>query len=236
MKSFKNHLFSDIIDRDSFELFQNILFEKCKFKNCQLSQTENPENRSTIRNIEMEDCSLSSNCSPGCAIFENIEVDNLEIDSQLKFFGAVFKHVYIRGNVGSIYISNEVDPSKPTAVKKNFSIINTRYYETVDWALDISRANFTGIEIWGVPSRLIVYDYKSQRVITAENAKKIDWGALALKSGKFKLILDKMIEAGYEDVVLVAPRAADDFEDLLHDLDLLTDAGYTEPEERMMSD
>lgn len=236
MKSFKNHLFSDIVDRDSFELFQNILFENCEFKNCQLSQTENPENRSTIRNIEIKDCSVSSNCSAGCAIFENIEIDNFQIDNQLKSLGAVFKHVYVSGNVGSLYISNEIDSPTSDSIRKSFSSANTKYYESVDWALDISRANFKEIEIWGIPSKLIIYDYKSQRVITKENAKKINWEKLSMKSDKFRLFLEKMLKEGYEDIILVAPRLSKDFEDLLYDLDVLTDAGYTEPEERMMSD
>jgi hypothetical protein len=236
MKSFKNHLFSDIVDRDSFELFQNILFENCEFKNCQLSQTENPENRSTIRNIEIEDCSAMNNCSPGCAIFENIEIDNLQVDDQLKFLGAVFKHVFISGNVGSFYISNDIGSSASDAIRKSFSTANAKYYESVDWALDISRANFTEVEIWGIPSNLIIYDYKSQRLITKENVKKINWEKLSMKGNKFRLFLDKMLKEGYDDIVLIAPRLSNDFEDLLHDLDALTDAGYTEPEERMMND
>lgn len=236
MKTYKNQVFTDLIDQDSFELFQNILFEKCEFKNCKLSQTENPENRSTVRNVEIEDCTMSNNCDTGCAIFENIEVDNLEIKGLLQFYGAVFKHIYFRGEVGKIFISNEIESSRADTIKESFASLNTKYYETVDWALDISRANFSDLEIWGIPSRLIIYDYKSQRIITREKAAAIKWDILDLKSDKFKSAVEKMLNADYEDIVLVAPRSGDDFEDLLHDLDLLTDAGYTEPEERMSND
>jgi hypothetical protein len=116
--------------------------------------------------------------------------------------GCAFKHVVIRGNVtGGLRfgISREwhrTAPSPPIA-DDPFYKANAAYYAEVDWALDISEANFTDVEMsWcDIPARLI----------------RGDWRA-ACGDSPLWVGIERFLNAGLPDTVLVAGRRSKRFE------------------------
>ncbi len=111
-----------------------------------------------------------------------------------------------------------------------FDEANAQYYETVDWALDISEARFYECDIRGIPARLIRRDPETQVVVTREKALMGKWKELDLSKTYWATGIQFMLNRGDRDVVLVAPKRDPKYPDLLDGLKLLRDAGVAEPE------
>ena len=127
-----------------------------------------------------------------------------------KIVGSAFKRVALRGRIhGSVRFVPSIDWSLhralEAAVDDPFVRANQRYYDDVDWALDISAAEFTGIEmsLCDIPARLIRRDPQTQVVVTRESAARGDWRR---SEGSSQWVaIERFLQAGFGDTVLVAP-------------------------------
>lgn len=236
MRIFDKETFSRFDDRDSGRCFENAVFRECFFDDCCVSITEVPELRSTFRNMRFENCSQLS-CSIGAAIVEDVVVDGLKNQGDMfQTFGAVFKHVELRGNFDSIMITNDLLPfdffcqEASERRVKNFREANRRFYCTVDWALDISKGEFRELALRGVPARLIRRDPETQIVITRQRAMKGDFRELKFLELVTPYSIQYMLDEGWEDFVFVAPKRRREFRNVLADIKLLRKAGIAEPD------
>lgn len=218
-------------DRDSGAFFESLEFRSCRFEGMSLSITLNPALRSTVRNVALVGCE-ERGCSLGPAVVEDVLVDGLKTRGLFQAWGAVFKHVRLRGKVGDVMVSDKVNPALATpGQQRTFDVENAEYYSRVDWALDISEAEFTGApDFRGVPARLVRRDSATQVVVTREKAMKGTWRTLDLSRTYWPTALEFLLEFGNRDVVLVAPKRHRKFSDLVDGLRLLRDAGVAEPD------
>lgn len=230
MKVYRNESYS-FADFDSSAIFENIEFEDCYFQGSFISNTKDPKKRSTFRNIKMTNCSQRG-CTIYSAIIEDVVIDGLKTHGQLvQTWGAVFKHVVLRGNIDDTMISYVVDimGEKPE-VQKAFDEANAEYYSDVDWALDISNASLKSIDIRGVPAKLIRRDPETQIVVTRETALEGRWRDLELKEGLWKTSLLMFLNQNKPDVVLVAPKRSRRFKDFLEDVRIFRSEGIAKPD------
>src|SRR5580704_18873513 len=109
MQIFHNRTFKSFDDRESAAVFSDIEFRECHFDNCAISMTHEPALRSTVRNISLIDCEVSA-CWIRAAVVEDMLVENLKTPGFLHTFGAVFKHVVLRGRFDRLMIANYVLP------------------------------------------------------------------------------------------------------------------------------
>ena len=115
-------------------------------------------------------------------------------------------------------------------MQRAFEEANAAFYASVDWALDISEAEFQELSFRGIPGRLVRRDRETQIVVSRQKAMGGEWRKLDLDKTYWQVALELMLERGDEDVVLVAPKRAKDFKHLLRGLQLLRDAGVAEPD------
>lgn len=230
---YEDETFVEFRDRDSGAVYSDIAFRRCTFVNCHVSITDDPHLRTTVRRIQFVDC-LRKRDPAGlfCPILEDCLIENLKIEELLQAWGAVFKHVTFKGRIGCIMLSTCLCPTSVTteAMQRAFEQANAAYYATVDWALDISQAEFEDCEIRGIPARLIRRDPETQVVVTREKAMRGEWRKLDLEKTYWQVAIELMLKRGDEDVVLVAPKRAKDFKQLLRGLQLLREAGVAEPD------
>jgi hypothetical protein len=227
---YENKEFSDFYDRNSKKVFQNTEFRKCRFVSCSISITRNPQNRTTVRNVQFIQCE-EIGCAIDSAIIENVTIDGLKTHGELKTWGAVFRHVSLQGNIGKVMISPIILPglAKPQE-QAAFDKENSIYYQEVDWALDISNARFLGCDIRGVPVNLIRRDPETQVIITREKALLGEWRKIDLSKTLWKEWIDFFIQSEEPAIVLVAPRRHREFADWLEGLKILRDVGVAEPD------
>lgn len=218
-------------DRDTGQVFSDIEFRKCCFKSSNISTTNDPKNRSIVRNVKLVNCEAYSNCSIESSIVEDVWVEKLKMHGLFQTWGAVFKHVVLKGTIGRLMLGPIILNSFITPKQKQaFDEANVGYYESVDWALDISEAEFSECDIRGIPSQLIRRDTATQVVIKREKALEDKWRQLDLSKTYWPSAIEMFLNRSELDVVLVAPKRHKKFTDYLEGLTLLRNAGVAEPD------
>lgn len=229
MQIFAKQEFRAYYDRDSGQTFSDLEFRKCYFQSSAVSITRRPEMRSTVRNVKLVQCEQRG-CALEAAIVEDVLVDGFKTNGLFQTWGAVFKHVILRGTIGRIMISPAVATGTATSAQQRaFDDANAAYYATVDWALDISEAEFEEVDIRRVPARLIRRDPATQAVVTREKAMEGRWRTLDLAKTDWAGWIDLFLKDGDPDLVLVAPKRHRRYRDLLDGLKMLRDAGVAQP-------
>jgi hypothetical protein len=218
----------DFQDRDSGTMFADLDFRRCYFESCSISITRSPSKRTTVRNVNLTTCEQRG-CQVNNAIVENVLVDGLKTNGLLQTWGAVFKHLTLRGKLGRIMLSPAIAPGVATpAEQRAFDDANREYYSKVDWALDIREGEFEELDIRGIPAPLIRRDASTQAVVTRDKAMSGTWRQLDLSKTYWATSLQFLLDFGYQDMVLVAPKRNRRYAQLLDGLKVLRDAGVAE--------
>jgi hypothetical protein len=221
-------------DNDSGRLFEDVEFHDCSFSSCSVSMTYYPEKRSRVRNVVLKNCSASG-CFIGPAIIENSIVEGLDISKRLITTGAVFKCVVLKGPIGRLIIGQVIPPTEIYEENRQkivgwFEQANAEYYKTVDWALDISEAEFSDFNVRGIPSRLIRRDPFTQVVVKRDKVMDGRWKTVDLSGTWWHVGLEMLEKSNWEDHTLVAPKRHPQFSQALRGLYRLREAGIAEPD------
>jgi hypothetical protein len=178
----------------------------------------------------MVGCSLKS-CFVGPALLNEITVDGLKTSDNHFLRGTVFRHVVLRGHVGKLLCRSQVDMDDATShIQRTFDVANEVWYRDVDWALDITEADYDELELLSVPALLVRRDPDRQVIVTREKAMRREWESLDLSRTYWPALLDGFLRGGGRDVVLAAPREKSRrWPRLVEGLRLLQAAGIAEP-------
>lgn len=228
-KIFQDRKFNNFHDRNSGKTFSDLEFHRCYFESCRISWTRDPRRRTTVRNVKIIDCEQRG-CALDAAVIADILVDGFKTDTLFQTWGAVFKHVTLRGKLGDLMISPYTSvfiarAMKNFSVQKPFDEANRLYYSSVDWALDIREAQFEDADLRGVPGMLILRDPETQFLITREKALDGKWKEIDLSGTHWKTSIEFFLETNLDSNVLVAPKRHPRFRPLLAGLWALRDAG-----------
>jgi hypothetical protein len=225
MKLFEDHYFQDINDRNSGKNFSNLEFRRCHFESCRISSTRNPQRRSTIRNVKIIDCE-ELGCVLDAAIVENVLVDGFKTHGLFQTWGAVFKHVTIKGKIGRLMTSPLIATAMGTPAEQTaFNKSSAHFYMDIDWALDIREAEFEEADLRGLAARLVLRDPETQFILTRERALEGRWKNVDLTGTHWRTSIELFLERGAQDQVIVAPKRNPRFRSLLVGLWNLRDAG-----------
>jgi hypothetical protein len=226
----REHL-QQFFDQDSARTFEDFEFLRCRFENCSLSMTRDVKLRSTFRRIRMVQCE-AARCTLESGIVEDVLVDGLRTSGVLHAWGAVFKHVTLRGKIDRIMLSQFVRAVAGATADQAaaFEAANAAYYAGVDWAVDIAEAEFQEAELRGVPGNLVRRDPRTQVLITREKAELGRWKDIDLTDTHWATSLDFFLrDTTLPSIVLVAPKRSRDFARLRDGLERLRAAGVAEP-------
>lgn len=167
---------------------------------------------SEIRRVELTDC-VENRCQTGPMILSEVSISRLKITDLLIFWSPYLDRVVLSGEIGKMKINVTADPSTyGNAKQKSFDDYRAKFYEGVEWALDISEARFKEFDIRGVPGRLIRHDPESQILITRERALQVatpGWERQLDPSNKLWPFMVKLfLSDGDADTVFAAPLGA----------------------------
>jgi hypothetical protein len=236
VESLENRTFTELGLPGDGSTIEGFVLRRCSFDACSISHTLDPDLRLTIRDGTLTGC-RARRVRIGPAIIDSVTVDGLRATDPVFIWAAALRHVVLRGHLGGIVFRSEVAPivatPKQTAA---FHRANTEFYSDVDWALDITEADFIDIDLQGIPGQLIRRDPATQIVVTKERAMEGRWRSLDLGNTWFDLLLQDYANAtgtgaGRGDsVVLAAPRRHRRFPDFVRAIAVLRDAGVAEPD------
>ena len=109
-----------------------------------------------------------------------------------------------------------------------YVVANRRFYEDVDWALDISEARFTAAEFSsGIPARLIRRDPQTQVVLRRSAFEDGRWRD-QVDDSLATIWIENFVRAGFEDTVLVAGKRGKSFAKEVELIQRLRDGGLVQ--------
>lgn len=142
MVSYNRERFRGLFDRDSGRVFANMSFSRCYFERCGCSISRRPSLRTVIRDVTLIACEQRG-CAVETAVLDTVTIDGLKTIGLLQCWGAVFKHVVLRGRIGRVMFSSILAPGVDGFAPRNEQLeldeANAAFYETVDWALDLTK-------------------------------------------------------------------------------------------------
>lgn len=203
---------------------KNYSFENCSFG---YNGSHFFGNRDNVSDSLFEHCRISK-CVLGPAIIRRSRIVNL-MNDMLICWGTLFDEVILTGNLGPIMLhgipTGFPDKSKLDKYKK----ISSRFYENVEFALDISNAQFSDFSIRtsAIPLALIRRDLNTQFIVSNPNAEvETIWiNSLAI-SDYTKMMFRLMADDAMVENLLVAPKLdLDMYSIILRDAEVLEKHG-----------
>ncbi|MFI6284430.1 hypothetical protein ACIBCM_06680 [Streptomyces sp. NPDC051018] len=202
---------------------QDLRFDRCVFIVCSLVQFDDPEPPLVARNITATRCTLD-NCSVAGVRFEDITIEHLTVRGWPLIRGCVFSRVTLKGRIGPLVAATPLAPAgselHPYATG---AIVDA--YASVDWALDISEAEFTDVALDLVPGNLIRRDPETQFLLHRDKLEGLDPQTLPRRA---KLFVDRFQYSPFDTMVAVAPKRSRYFRDFLESLEELRKRGLAE--------
>lgn len=110
-------------------------------------------------------------------------------------------------------------------VKEAFAQGARDFYAWIDWALDVSDADFDGVELPWVPGDLVRRDPQTQFLLRRQSLNGIDTAELS--SGR-RFYFRRFEQMPFDSIVIVAPRHSKYFDDILAELTDLRARGLAE--------
>ena len=194
------------------EPLEGVEFRRCTVRTCQSPAQRTLADRPVVRNVSLVRCHIIVSTA-GPVVAEDCTIETITVHRGIWgpqiLPGWAFRHVVLRGNVtGSVALLPgpgwNLGPHGP-ALDDPFVVANDRYYEDVDWALDISEARFTDIVLGsGIPARLIRRDPATQVVITRVALADGRWRDLVSDAGGMSVGFERFLVSGFADTVVVA--------------------------------
>jgi hypothetical protein len=201
--------FGDVFAR-SVEIC-DIALANCEFDGCVLpSQTSGKPH--IIRNIHATDAS-QMNCSISTAAIEDVIVHNLKRtgDAPLFLWGCVFHHVVLSGSISAVKINRSIGGRPETAASAQLAwdAFVRSWYDSVDWAIDISKAKFGGgFTLEAVPGDKVRRDPATQVLIRRSALADPDWRKLEYDGTAIDIAISWFEKGSQFDTVVIAARTA----------------------------
>jgi hypothetical protein len=196
-------------------------FERCSFVGGGIAQVaDDPAYELVVRNVSLRNCKVGNVVLYGVR-FEDVTVDTLNHPKPIELVACVCTHVVLRGKLGGVRFRPAVEDDSRAVLAPAAA----KLYEGVDWALDITEAEFSDIEIWDVPGHLVKRDPETQFLIHRAAAAAADTDTLSVYA---QIYAERAAEAPYETSVLAAPKRSKSFQKTLDAFQELRDLGIAE--------
>jgi hypothetical protein len=230
IRTYKDHVFEGLRSLRDPVLISDLELVHCTFRDCNLWTLEDPSRRAVVQNVRVESCQiLGENSKVRGAVIEDCVIDGLTSGGLMHMDGCVFRHVTVRGRIGTLMLTNAPLVVAPE-VKRQFVEANAEYYGSVDWALDIREAIFDEqMDLRGIPSALIRRDPRTQVVVTRKGIEEHPWVSSDLDS-RVRSWISLMVRFGWTDGVFVVPAKHPRRQSMLDSLAKLRELGVAEPD------
>jgi hypothetical protein len=177
---------------------ENARFERCTFDSCFARG-------GTARRVRLVDCTAWA-CSLEGVVLEDCEIERLKTSRgrgrtlPLFVWGGAMRRVTVRGTIGSvIWNPPRGDAGRAVAAAR-------RFYERVDWALDVSEARFRSVPAlrFGPPGALIRRDPDTQPLVDRRGAREaLDRAGSEI--GVWRVVLEGLLEREWPDEAVLVP-------------------------------
>ncbi len=232
MKMFTGRTFGVEGPRLGPGVYADYEFDGCTFSYVPFVSPRRPDDRAVVRNVRLTNCEVQEP-QLGSIVVEDCTVENPRTHGSFWVYGAVFKHVVLRGRFGSLifteFLPGGGDENRLRR-KAAFAQADEAYYDNVDWALDIREAQFYECEIRYVPGHLVRRDPETQGLVWRDKLLQHNWKSPHFPLSGWGVDPDRFVRDGLPSVVLVAGKRHPRFKRQLQELRQLREMGVVEPD------
>ena len=219
----EKQVFLDVKSVGSDRTFEDLELVRCEFTGSNLSQFDDLDLDLVVRNVTATRCTVERSSMSGVR-FEDVLIDGMTASSAPWLHGCVFRHVTLRGRVGGLILRGP-DFSLTAETREAFTDRIVRHYQDVDWALDISQAEFGSAEFLFVPGDMIRRDAETQYLLRRESFAGVDLGQFPVWA---QVPVERFESTPFDSMVAVAPKRSKNFAEIKAALDQLRAAGLAE--------
>ncbi|BCY05663.1 pentapeptide repeat-containing protein [Actinoplanes sp. L3-i22] len=195
----------------------------CRFAGSTLSQFDDPGMNLVVRDTTLTRSVCKQSSLSGVRL-EDVLVDGVTMTGSLNLYGCALRHVTLRGRVGTWFVMPP-NPSLPAPVRAAFAAEIERHYADVDWALDITAAEFTSAQLQYVPGELVRRDPETQFLLRRAVVGAVPRAELPTFAS---FEVSRFETTPLDCIVAVAPKRSKDFAAILAQLTGLRDQGLAE--------
>lgn len=189
--------------------YSDFTLTDCEFNSCGIVRDlGDPQNR--IERISVTGAA-QLNCSIDEAIIRDVTVHDLKKlgSAPLFLWGCLFERVTLSGRINAIKINQTVGlPNAPVDRQQAHNAGAIEFYSSSDWALDISRAEFSGgVTFEAIPGDKVRRDPDRQVVVPRTGLVQADWRAIDFDGTAIDYALSRFDQEGLFDSVVLAKRS-----------------------------
>jgi hypothetical protein len=218
--------FNRLLDADSGRVIQNLELRHCSFRNCTLSLGFDPGKRTVVRRVTVSHCRVPLRFGTiGAPIFDEVTVEDFRSGQVLLLWGAAFRHVVFKGRMPQIIFNERTArESVSSDYAERFVEANREFYRQVDWAVDISAAEFASMRLTSVPGELVRIDPRTQIRINRSRLAARGWADLPLPSIT-RVAIEQCMRSKFEYQVVAAGRRSKFLSEELRGIEILREEG-----------
>ncbi|MFB7339176.1 hypothetical protein ACFCZ6_03870 [Streptomyces hydrogenans] len=191
---------------------------RCTLTGGSLVQYEDAEYGLSVYDVSLRDC-RADGVLHGVR-FSDVSVHDVASGGRITPAACVFRHVTLSGRIPRL-MTLPAHHSLPPEVREAFQKGAERFYDEVDWALDITAATFSEAEFSGIPGHLVRRDPETQFLLHRDRAEAADPEGFSRGARSY---LTSARRSPYPTMVIVAPRRSRYFTSMLEDLESLRTA------------
>lgn len=196
-------------------------FSKCSFTSCVLAQTDDPEYSLVVEGLRLTDCKVNQCGVQGVHVKESV-FDGISCRQPQLLHACIFERVTLRGKIGSF---NLLGPHPSLKKRDSFVDSMVAKYRLVDWALDISEAEFAEVELTYLPGSLVRTDGETQIVLHRERLSGVEQDAFPDYASVW---MRRFALTPFESMVVAAPKRSEHFHGYMRDIKWLVDSGLAD--------
>jgi len=207
---YTDRTFKDLRSIRLTPMLTDMTFVRCQFQNCVLSTEADPTQRAVLRNVVLREPRVTGSTIGG-ALMQDCTLENLHSQRFEILYGCAFEHVTLKGKMGRLWLRG-LSPAFVAGVQEPdlrlvhaYEDANARFYETIDWALDICEVVTRKLRIDGVPAHLIRRDPLRHVVVRREAAIEGRWRAHGLRATPLRYFIEGVAKSDVEAQVFVIP-------------------------------
>ena len=205
------------------QVLQDAECEQCQFDGGALVQFDDPSCGLVVRNVLLHKCRGGPVELHGVR-FENVTVDGITNRGGLQLRSCVFDRVTLRGKIGPI-MTMEAHTSVPVELRAAFREQAVKLYDDIEWALDITEAEFSEVDLSFVPGNLVRRNPETQFLIHAEAARSAELESLPTYAS---ILAERAALSPYDATVAAVPTRSKNADEYRAELQILRDRGIAE--------
>jgi hypothetical protein len=217
--------FEDLRNTGPDQVIEDYDLDRCTVVVGRLAQRTSHTPSLVVRRVNATQCTLD-NCLAVGVRFEDVTFDNIVTKGGLTHFrGCVLSHVMFKGRAGSIMVSSPIPRPDEDDVRPEAHQALVDAYKSVDWALDITQAEFVDVALHFVPGDLVRRDPETQFLVRREHRAELANRNLPDGTARFFSLFDVI---PFDSMVMVAPKRSRHFRSLLTRFEGLRKVGLAE--------